>query len=78
MIPGPALPIWTVVGLLDLDRAPALLYVAAVLEGEHPTCDSSSNSGAYGELQRWATNVQATTADEAEALAIADEDDVPT
>ncbi|MEU4513141.1 hypothetical protein AB0G05_26905 [Nonomuraea wenchangensis] len=60
---------WTVFGLLDLDRSPAPLYVAGVVEGDHPCQDSDSNSGECGEFQRYATTVEAADADEAAALA---------
>ncbi|MEU6712993.1 hypothetical protein ABZ897_16045 [Nonomuraea sp. NPDC046802] len=60
---------WTVFGLLDLDQSPSPLYVAGVVEGEHTCQDSDSNSGECGELQRYATTVEAADADEAAAIA---------
>ncbi|WP_433513854.1 hypothetical protein ACQP2T_61620 [Nonomuraea sp. CA-143628] len=69
---------YTVTGLLDLGMSPSPLYVAGVVEGERDTCDSDSNSGEYGEYQRYAVTVYACDADEAAATAeglILDEDD---
>ncbi|TMR92558.1 hypothetical protein [Nonomuraea basaltis] len=73
---------YTVTGLLDLDMSPSPLYVAGVVEGERQTFDSDSNSGDFGEYQRYAVTVYAYDADEAAASAeslvldeAADEDD---
>ncbi|MEU4231137.1 hypothetical protein AB0F17_43170 [Nonomuraea sp. NPDC026600] len=69
---------YTVTGLLDLDMSPSPLYVAGVVEGERDTCDSDSNSGDFGEYQRYAVTVHAYDADEAAATAeslVLDEDD---
>ncbi|MFI6900296.1 hypothetical protein ACIBKY_03490 [Nonomuraea sp. NPDC050394] len=60
---------YTVTGLLHLDKSPSPLYIAGVVEGERPTCDSDSNSGEFGEYQRYAVTVEALNADEAAATA---------
>ncbi|MFI6637160.1 hypothetical protein ACIBI7_50465 [Nonomuraea fuscirosea] len=60
---------YTVTGLLDLDMSPSPLYVAGVVEGERDMCDSDSNSGDFGEYQRYAVTVEANDADEAAAIA---------
>ncbi|MET8006231.1 hypothetical protein [Nonomuraea glycinis] len=75
--PGPRA--YTVTGLLDLDKSPSPLLVAAVVEGDHQACDGDSNSGEYSEFQRYTVTVEAHDGDEAaataESLALDDDTD---
>ncbi len=63
---------YTVIGLLDLDKEPTPFLVAAVVEGEIDAQDSEANSGEHGQFQRYSATVEATSADHAEELAIAE------
>jgi hypothetical protein len=64
---------WTVVGLVDVASGDASgeLLVAGVVEGRHPVSDTTVRTGRYS---RYVAFIEAATADQAEARALAEHD----